>query len=77
MEKNKQQTVVDWLWDQFINQGRTDYIQMHIEATEMFQGQVRGAWLDGNMLGKNGLTHPNYNNSKEYYEYTYDTEPID
>lgn len=77
MENNKQQTAVDWLWDQFINQGRTDYVQMHKEATEMFQGQIRGAWLDGNMLGRNGLDHPKYYDSKGYYEHTYDTKPID
>jgi hypothetical protein len=67
----KQQTATDWLWDQFVNKSRTDYMEMLEEAEEMHKQQVKDGWHDGNMLGRNGWIIEEYDNAEGYYNKTY------
>ncbi len=37
---SKQQTATDWLWEQIVNKGRTDYVELLQEADLLHQKQI-------------------------------------
>jgi hypothetical protein len=74
-----EKTAVDWLWDQFVNQNRTDYLTMLEEAKEMHRNQVvkgvKAGFTEG--IGfyidtENGMD--NEFDWDEYYKQTYGSE---
>lgn len=69
---SKQQTAVEWLWEQMddlIIYQR--FIHLLQQAKAMEKEHIETAWHDGNILGRNGWVEEEYNTGSQYYKQTY------
>lgn len=83
MEKNNM-TAVEWFFEVLAHNDIIDHkrlcddenlynllYSLKNQAKQIEETQIRMAWTDGNMLGKNGLAVETYDDSKGYYSKNY------
>lgn len=67
---NKQSSI-DWLVEQLPDTIQNYFLQDIEIAKKMEKEQIKEAWNDGNLLGRNGFVIEEYSNGETFFNHTY------
>jgi hypothetical protein len=71
----KQQTAVDWYYDQTVVYGKTNYAELLEQAKQMEKEQISKAWDDGDYAYfYSKETGRDFDNGEEYYNENYNKQ---